>query len=902
MGCGCNKNNNKKLNIENMKNMSLDDILRLYKEGYRLDENIVSTQSSGIYNTQNLQSSNTLTQPFKIHPFKTHNMRSHGIYNMRRSEKIFSMPSNNLTIVNPPSAVPGQSVTFTIMYDLYLGSITQMEVIRFRICYAGQQIGHYSPWLPTWGHITGSVDVVATFPQTGMSNSANITAEVTIYDWSSACQDAGVFASTNIAIPVITQATNGITMLNPPSSVKPGWNTEFQLSYNLYFDPNTHPLGEIVKFRICANGNEIGSNIQILYGNAIGTITVSTTMPTNISSTASIKAEVTTNELSWTCGDSGVIASDGPRTISVGQTNTISLINRPQSVISGQPVDFTINYGLNVSGFGEWVKFRICSNGVQLGANNELLFGNDTGVITVKSAIPLSAVGTIPIIAEVTTDELSDTCSDPDVMTTDGPFNINVIAGTIENTINITNMPTEAAPGQDIVFTLDYNLSSLQLPETVRFRICANGLEIGNTTETLYFNNIGNTVVTTRIPNNATTSILLKAEVTTDQSNPQCGDAGVIAITQAVSIPISGNIVATHYAEYDMSFLPTAFLDLIASNIVDISDTIGPYLPLPSDIGYVASEYIDGKFRLYVTYASSLSLSSQAQALRLDMQSNGRGQNGTYYYNTNNGNINNGRVETLQTSLEMFFGLVAGIIIFVLLARMTIKFGPYGILASAIVGVIGAVLTTFAIVEITSGSSTQGETPPITPEQKIETVQEYYDKYLTPACEELYQGCGDSPPTCDVNTMRAYIGCVGGAKYAQCQHAAATAGQPADSCESIKTAMMDVDTCLDNGTCSPQDAMSRLNTLIAEANANIEQNLQTVTCPSGETYDLDTTSCVPVENCTIRNPFGGCIISQETASSVMMIGAILLGGFVLFKVAPKVMPIGTTERPRGTPA
>ena len=994
MGCGCN-NKNKKLKLDNMRNMSLDDILKLYQDGYRLEDSITNPQPSNIRNMLPPDTKNTHRSGTRgIYRYSARNILRSGrrnsyrpsIRNMQPSGNIYSLQENNITIVNPPSAVPEQSVTFTVNYDLNVDWYG--EWVKFRICYNGSEIGASWPTL-LFGHSTGSINISATFPS-GITGTIPVTAEVTINEFSWTCRDADVIASTTINIPAVTQGTNTIILLNLPSSVKPGWTIDLQVSYNVV----ASSLGELVKFRICANGNEIGSNTELLYGNAIGTVTIGATIPADVSGTVSIKAEVTRNELSWNCGDAGVVAVDGPTTVTVGTVNTISLMNTPSSLASGRVVDFTINYSLSVDSIiGEWVRFRICANGNEIGNNIELLFGNATGVIVVPSSIPPGATGTMSIVAEITIDEFSSTCGDPYVIAADGPVGIpvtqgnaisitnlpssvssgqnvdlaisydlsvdslgelvkfricdntgteisskisllyehaigNVTIGTqippsatgtislkAEVTINelsgtcgdsdviafmnpanvpiigsvnsliITNMPTVAASGQEIVFNLDYNLPSISLPEIVRFRVCADGAEIGSNIETLVSNVSGNVTVTATIPPTAVNSVLLKAEVTIDELNSACGDPGVVTKTSDTSIPISGTAlpVATHYIEYDLAFLPAWFLDLIVENIQYMSDTIGPYLPFPGDVEYVRSEYVstDAKFRIYVKYTgiSSSSIYMPGLGLPNDLLD----PNNTYYYNSSTG-----RVETvvIPTALSMTAGLIAGVLIFRLLANI-VKVNPYGIAAAAVVSIIAATLISFAIVELFTGDTTNGEAVPLTPKQKIEEIKEFTNTYVQAACEQLYQDCVTVPPICDTDTMRAYIGCIAGEKFAQCMHAAAAAGDPVDSCENIRTQIMDIDTCLANGLCTVQEAKNMLDGVIETVDTAVEQKLAQVTCPTDQTYNPDTRSCVPNAQCTIRNPFGGCILSQEAAGGIMMVGAALIGAYLVVKMSPR---------------
>lgn len=217
--------------------------------------------------------------------------------------------------------------------------------------------------------------------------------------------------------------------------------------------------------------------------------------------------------------------------------NTITLLNVPASVMAGQTIEFQIRYSLNVDWFGEWVRYRICSGGVEIGNKITLHFGSTSGITSVKATIPAGATGTISIKAEVTINELSRTCGDPDVIASTPPVNITI--STPLNIMSIVDPPTTVIAGQTVDIRLSYTLHVSWWGEWVRFRVCTSaGTELGSNIELLFGDSSGIITVSTAIPSGATGEITIKGEVTTNELNKNCGDAGVFATTTLRTIPI----------------------------------------------------------------------------------------------------------------------------------------------------------------------------------------------------------------------------------------------------------------------------------------------------------------------------------------------------------------------------
>lgn len=106
--------------------------------------------------------------------------------------------------------------------------------------------------------------------------------------------------------------------------------------------------------------------------------------------------------------------------------------------------------------------------------------------------------------------------------------------------LNITNIPSTLVPGQHFDFNLSYQIDTGIAGKWVRFRICNNGLEIASNNEYIYYNT-GTISVGYDVSALASGSLTVKAEVTDDYGNDQCGDPEVIVSSQTYNIPITGD-------------------------------------------------------------------------------------------------------------------------------------------------------------------------------------------------------------------------------------------------------------------------------------------------------------------------------------------------------------------------
>lgn len=326
----------------------------------------------------------------------------------------------------------------------------------------------------------------------------------------------------------------------------------------------------------------------------------------------------------------------------------------------------------------------------------------------------------------------------------------------------------------------------------------------------------------------------------------------------SVSISPAPPVTAHHaYIEYDVSFLPSDFIDFIGSNITTISGMLGPRLPSFDNIIYERSEYASGKFRIYVTYMAPASAG--------------------YSMGYSTGYESLGFV-----SLSVFAGLIAGIIIFILLSSRLTILGPWGLAASAVLAVVGAVSLGFTIYDITDGTTTTGTTPKVPPDQKQKIIGDYSNE-IRAKCLELNPGCNTG--NCTATNMTKYNVCIGAidlAEYTSDENAKGTFDE--NKYNEIKNKVQNVDTCLTNGTCTPTQAAQQV---IERTTTVINNNTETVTvltCPSGWVYNKDKKGCE--EECFIPM-FGYCVLSRSAAKTLGIAGGLLLGGYVIYKIATR---------------
>jgi hypothetical protein len=323
---------------------------------------------------------------------------------------------------------------------------------------------------------------------------------------------------------------------------------------------------------------------------------------------------------------------------------------------------------------------------------------------------------------------------------------------------------------------------------------------------------------------------------------------------------------ATDYIEYDFSFLPTSFLNLVSSSMTDISDALGDYLPFPSNIQYVRSEYINKKLRIYVIYTlptlSGLSEFYTSPDKISDLLTN------------------LSIVSLVELSLDSLARLSSGILIFAICQMLLSEALGVGTVVSIIIAAIGAVAVDWATHNISLDTSTPGETN-IPPDQQIAAIREFAN-IVRNRCKLLHPGCGNTPPTCNTTDMKSYNKCIGALDIEQYINDGKQAGTLDQAkVDELIGKVNNTDTCLTSGTCTVAQAKTDIDNRSNDVNANSQQKQQDTTCATGSTYDSKTKKCVLVEKCVIRNPFGGCILSSDTAQGLLMFGGLIIGGYLI---------------------
>lgn len=182
--------------------------------------------------------------------------------------------------------------------------------------------------------------------------------------------------------------------------------------------------------------------------------------------------------------------------------------------------------------------------------------------------------------------------------------------------------------------------------------------------------------------------------------------------------------------------------------------------------------------------------------------------------------------------------------------------------------------------ETTNDYSGDVPAPPV----KIEIIRDFSNDVRI-KCGELYPTCIASPPTCNIEEMKGYNKCVGAVDLAQYSHDEKQAGTfNQEDYDALKSRIDNTDACLTNSTCTPNDAKNDIDQRNNDVNTNSENKQTETTCDPGFVYNPDTKKCVAIEECAIRNPFGGCILSKGTAGYLVIGAMLLLGGFVLTAV------------------
>lgn len=330
--------------------------------------------------------------------------------------RIYSMV-DSITIENPPSVVvPGQQLKIRVSYDVTVAGFPG-DVVRLRICdtTAGKpvrEIGSVSPWW--WGRTVGFEDISVTIP-TDASISITLRAEVSHSAWEGRCGMDLIVDSMPVDIPVVQQPTNSLVLLTQPITVVKGQKMDFTIRYVL-------PIAALsfVSFKICSDIGTLGATpwVFISSGEARNAV-VSTTIPDTAPSFFNIWAEVTEDQGSTVCGDTQTFLSTDPISVhtSALTANTLSFVELPTSVIADQTVDIKMAYYITgLLAGGEFVRFRICSGGNEIGNSIVILSGNASGTVIINVKIPSGATTSISMVGEATTDETSATCGDAQVV------------------------------------------------------------------------------------------------------------------------------------------------------------------------------------------------------------------------------------------------------------------------------------------------------------------------------------------------------------------------------------------------------------------------------------------------------------------------------------------------------
>lgn len=334
----------------------------------------------------------------------------------------------------------------------------------------------------------------------------------------------------------------------------------------------------------------------------------------------------------------------------------------------------------------------------------------------------------------------------------------------------------------------------------------------------------------------------------------KCDPSTGTCIQDILKQPGSPICTASHYIEYDLSFLPISFLDLVGPNIVDLSNFLGTHLPIPANIQWRGATYTGGKFRIYVIYTQP----SPVQTAAL-----------------------------LEMALSTFAAVTGGLIVFAIAQRLTIVAGPiYSTIIGAALSIAAAVSLGYIIHEFTSGTTTSGTTPQVAPVDKSKIVDDYIKNYVIPLCDQSYPGCVTVPPTCDAQTYRVYAACR--QQISQCQYDSALKGDAVTTCDPRLQEFEAIDTGIADGTVTPAEAQQRTQANNETINNYHNTTVQAMTCPSGETYDSKTQKCVKNTDCWITGVTpGSCILSASTGKTIATAAVILVVGYLIYSAAKK---------------
>lgn len=332
----------------------------------------------------------------------------------------------------------------------------------------------------------------------------------------------------------------------------------------------------------------------------------------------------------------------------------------------------------------------------------------------------------------------------------------------------------------------------------------------------------------------------------------------------------------TNYIEYDFSYLPAGFRDFLLTKINNLSNWLIVNLPTPSNIVYKKATYTStsGKFRIYVNY--TVPSSSLLYPL---------------HYNNHNINLLSPGVwdwvtSGAQLALDVYARIISSIILFLIAGQFGFEFGlAVGIISFILAGFISI----FLIVDIFHQIESPQSVSEPKPSDKVKIIKDFVDNVVVPAANELTPQCACPTPdsSCTVSDMIFYIGGLTTAKYAQCIDAHAQKGDTDTLCtDTIKTKIDNLRNGLNSGTITVQQACIILESdILIPVNQEVDKIITEITCQVDQTWDKTTQKCIDVgEECWLPGPAGGCILSAKTGKTIAIIGAGVIGVYVLLKV------------------
>ncbi len=297
---------------------------------------------------------------------------------------------------------------------------------------------------------------------------------------------------------------------------------------------------------------------------------------------------------------------------------------------------------------------------------------------------------------------------------------------------------------------------------------------------------------------------------------------------------------ATHSIDYNFSGLPQEFLNYVSTYINDISINLNYYI-LPyfyPDISYIETKYQNGRFKIYIKYTPVLGM--------------------------------NTLIDIPQAIADLAY-LIAGIILFLIGAILVVVIPGYGIIIGPIVAVFGTFVAQWSITNLTTNINSTSTRGDLSAPDKILLANEY-SNILKAKCLELQPGCDTG--NCTSTQMIAYNTCLG-ANELTITTFTGTVNKNFDQSlyDTLKGEINSDNDCLTLGTCTPQDVKDRI--IIRENNTITYVNNQ-------------LNKAIVDENNKCLIPIGSvCLLTKQTATTLMYIGGGLLIGYIGYKIFVK---------------